>query len=83
MKVIIVLYSKLIQRLIINKVLNDIRDSSDPDIRGLYDAMIHAGKSAIDSAISTNTGIVICVEGVVFHVSAEELIKKYRVSSAI
>jgi hypothetical protein len=66
-----------------SKVINDIRDSSDPDIRGSYDAMIRAGKSAIDLAISTNTGIVICVEGTIVHISAEELIKKYRVSSAI
>jgi hypothetical protein len=59
-----------------NKVINDIRDSSDPDIRGSYDAMIRAGQSAIDLAIQTNTAIITMIDGKMVRISAAELIKQ-------
>ena len=53
----------------------DIRTSSDPDLAGSYAAMQRAARSAEDLAIRTNTGIVVCVDGKEFRLTAQDLIK--------
>lgn len=53
----------------------DIRTSSDPDLAGSYAAMQRAARSAEDLAISTNTGIVVCVDGKDVRLTAQDLIK--------
>jgi len=53
----------------------DIRLSSDPDLAGSYDAMIRAARSAEDIAISTNTSIIVSIDGKKTRLSADDLIK--------
>jgi hypothetical protein len=54
----------------------DIRNSSDPDIAGSYNAMQRAGQAAIDLAIQTNTAIVTTINGKIVRIPAAELIKQ-------
>ena len=54
----------------------DIRNSSDPDIAGSYNAMQRAGQSAIDLAIQTNTAIVTMIDGQIVRIPASELSKQ-------
>ena len=59
----------------------DIRNSSDPDIAGSYNAMQRAGKAAIDLAIQTNTAIVTSINGKIVRIPAAELIKRRQANS--
>lgn len=59
----------------------DIRNSSDPDIAGSYNAMQRAGKAAIDLAIQTNTAIVTSINGELVRIPAAELIKQRQAKS--
>lgn len=59
----------------------DIRNSSDPDIAGSYNAMQRAGEAAIDLAIQTNTAIVTSINGKVIRIHAAELIKQRKANS--
>ena len=51
----------------------DIRTSNDSDLIGSYAAIQRAARSAHDLAITTNTGIVVAVDGKNVTISAEEL----------
>lgn len=62
-------------------IIKDIRNSSDPDIAGSYNAMQRAGKAAIDLAIQTNTAIVTSINGKVVRIPAAELIKQRQANS--
>jgi len=53
----------------------DIRTSTDPDLAGSYAAMERAARSAKDLAITTNTGIVVAVDGKNVELTAADLIK--------
>jgi hypothetical protein len=53
----------------------DIRASSDPDLAGSYAAMMRASRAAEDLAISTNTSIIVSIDGKDVRMTAEELIK--------
>jgi hypothetical protein len=53
--------------------INGIRNSSDPDITGTYNAMQRAGQEVIDLAIQTNTAIVTTVDGKIVRITAAEL----------
>ncbi|MBU3625998.1 hypothetical protein ICN48_07085 [Polynucleobacter sp. JS-Safj-400b-B2] len=53
--------------------VKDIRNSTDPDIAGSYNAMQRAGKAAIDLAIQTNTAIVTVINGKITRIPASEL----------
>lgn len=53
----------------------DIRASSDPDLAGSYAAMMRASRAAEDLAISTNTSIIVSIDGKDVRITAEELIK--------
>jgi hypothetical protein len=55
----------------------DIRSSSDPDLAGSYAAMMRASRAAEDLAISTNTSIIVSIDGKDVRMTAEEL-KKIR-----
>jgi len=59
----------------------DIRNSTDPDIAGSYNAMQRAGKAAVDLAIQTNTAIVTSINGKVVRITAAELVKQRQVNS--
>ena len=61
--------------------INDIRNSTDPDISGSYYAMQRAGQAAIDLAIQTNTAIVTTVDGKIVSITAAELIKQRQLTS--
>jgi len=61
--------------------INDIRNSTDPDISGSYYAMQRAGQAAIDLAIQTNTAIVTTVDGKIVRITAAELIKQRQLTS--
>ena len=61
--------------------INDIRNSTDPDISGSYYAMQRAGQAAIDLAIQTNTAIVTTVDGKIVRITAAELIKQRHLTS--
>ena len=61
--------------------INDIRNSTDPDISGSYYAMQRAGQAAIDLAIQTNTAIVTTVDGKIVRITAAELIKQRQLIS--
>ena len=61
--------------------INDIRNSTDPDISGSYYAMQRAGQAAIDLAIQTNTAIVTTVNGKIVRITAAELIKQRQLTS--
>jgi len=54
----------------------DIRNSTDPDIAGTYNALQRAGKAAIDLAIQTNTAIVTVINGKIIRIPASELLKQ-------
>ncbi|MBU3625864.1 hypothetical protein ICN48_06405 [Polynucleobacter sp. JS-Safj-400b-B2] len=56
--------------------IKDIRNSSDPDIVGSYNAMQRAGQAAIDLAIQTNTAIVSVIDGKIVRTPAAELIRQ-------
>jgi hypothetical protein len=60
----------------------DIRTSNDSDLIGSYAAIQRAARSAHDLAITTNTGIVVVVDGKNVAISAEEL-KLLRVKEDI
>jgi len=60
----------------------DIQTSNDSDLIGSYAAIQRAARSAHDLAISTNTGIVVAVDGKNVTISAEEL-KLLRVKEDI
>lgn len=62
-------------------VINDIRNSPDPDIAGSYYAMQRAGQAAIDLAIQTNTAIVTTVDGKIVRITADELIKQRQLKT--
>lgn len=62
-------------------IINDIRNSADPDIAGSYNAMQRAGQAAIDLAIQTNTAIVTSINGKVVRIPAAELIKQRQANS--
>ena len=53
----------------------DIRASSDPDLAGSYAAMMRASRAAEDLANSTNTSIIVSIDGKDVRMTAEELIK--------
>jgi len=61
--------------------INDIRNSSDPDIAGSYYAMQRAGQAAIDLAIQTNTAIVTTVNVNIVRITVTELIKHKQLTS--
>ena len=60
----------------------DIQTSNDSDLIGSYAAIQRAARSAHDLAITTNTGIVVVVDGKNVTISAEEL-KLLRVKEDI
>jgi len=60
----------------------DIRTSNDSDLIGSYVAIQRAARSAHELAITTNTGIVVVVDGKNVIISAEEL-KLLRVKEDI
>jgi hypothetical protein len=60
----------------------DIRTSNDSDLIGSYAAIKRAARSAHDLAITTNTGIVVVVDGKNVTISAEKL-KLLRVKEDI
>jgi len=62
-------------------IVNDILNSSDPDIVGSYHAMQRAGKAAIDLAIQTNTAIITSINGKAVRIAAAELIKQRQANS--
>ncbi len=53
----------------------DIRTSSDPDLAGSYAAMLRASRAAEDLAISTNTNIIVSIDGKDVRLSAQDLLK--------
>ncbi|WP_353237123.1 hypothetical protein [Limnohabitans sp.] len=53
----------------------DIRTSSDPDLAGSYAAMLRASRAAEDLAISTNTSIIVSIDGKDVRLSAQDLLK--------
>lgn len=53
----------------------DIRTSSDPDLAGSYAAMLRASRAAQDLAISTNTSIIVSIDGKDVRLSAQDLLK--------
>jgi hypothetical protein len=61
----------------------DIRSSSDPDLAGSYAAMMRASRAAEDLAISTNTSIIVSIDGKDVRMTAEELIKKRQAEQVI
>lgn len=61
----------------------DIRSSSDPDLAGSYAAMMRASRAAEDLAISTNTSIIVSIDGKDVRMTAEELIKIRQAEQAI
>ena len=60
----------------------DIRTSNDLDLIGSYAAIKRAARSAHDLGITTNTGIVVVVDGKNVTISAEKL-KLLRVKEDI
>jgi len=61
--------------------INDIRNSTDPDISGSYYAMQHAGQATIDLAIQTNTAIVTTVDSKIVRITTAKLIKQRQLTS--
>lgn len=55
--------------------IKDIPASSDPDLAGSYAAMLRVSRAAQDLAISTNTSILVSIDGKDIRMTAEELIK--------
>lgn len=53
----------------------DIRNSSDPDLAGSFAAIQRAARSAQDLAISTNTSILVSIDGKDVELTAADLIK--------
>ena len=53
----------------------DIRNSSDPDLPGSFAAIQRAARSAQDLAISTNTSILVSIDGKDVELTAADLIK--------
>lgn len=53
----------------------DISQAKNPDMRGSLAAIRRAAQMAREIAIQTNTGIVICRDGKLVHISAAELRK--------
>ena len=53
-----------------------IDEPSDPDLRGAMAALKRAAQRARDIAIQTGTGIVVSENGVLRHISAQELIRE-------
>ncbi|MGF1525857.1 MAG: hypothetical protein ACFCBW_03560 [Candidatus Competibacterales bacterium] len=51
----------------------DISTASDPDLRASWDALQRAGALARQTAVQTNTSIVVIQNGRVVHISASEL----------
>ena len=51
----------------------DISEAKNPDMRGSLAALQRAAEMAREIAIQTNTGIVICRDGEMVHISAAEL----------
>jgi hypothetical protein len=60
----------------------DIQTSNDSDLIGSCAAIQRAARSAHDLAITTNTGIVVVVDGKNVTISADEL-KRLRVKEDI
>jgi hypothetical protein len=60
----------------------DIRTSNDSDLIGSCAAIQRAARSAYDLAITTNTGIVVVVDGKNVTITADEL-KRLRVKEGI
>lgn len=57
------------------KQLNDIANAKDPDLRASLAAMRRAALLARQTAIQTDTSIVVIQDGQLIHVSAQELRK--------
>ena len=53
----------------------DIRTSTDPDLAGSFAAIQRAARSALDLAITTNTSILVSVDGKDVELTAADLIK--------
>ena len=53
----------------------DIRNSSDPDLAGSFADIQRAARSAQDLAISTNTSILVSIDGKDVELTAADLIK--------
>jgi len=53
----------------------DIRTSTDPDLAGSCAAMLRAARSAEDLAISTNTCILVSIDGKDVRLTAQDLLK--------
>lgn len=51
----------------------DISKIKDPMVLDSYNALLRAAELARETAIQTNTGIVISRDGKIIHVSADEL----------
>ena len=51
----------------------DISKIKDPQLLGSISAMLRAAELARETAIQTNTGIVISRDGKITHISADEL----------
>ena len=51
----------------------DISEAKNPDMRGSLAALKRAAEMAREIAIQTNTGIVICRDGEIVRITADEL----------
>ncbi len=54
--------------------MSDLLKAKDPDLASSFIALKRAAKIARETAIQTNTGIVIMRDGKIVHISARELI---------
>ncbi len=59
-----------------------IEEARDPDLRGSLAALKRAAQRARDIAIQTGTGIVVSENGVIRHISAQELIRERELEQA-
>ena len=59
-----------------------IEEARDPDLRGSLTALKRAAQRARDIAIQTGTGIVVRENGVLRHISAQELIRERELEQA-
>lgn len=57
----------------------DISKTKDPDLRASLAAMRRAAKMARETAIQTNTAIVIVQDGKLVHIPAQQLRREARV----
>lgn len=62
--------------------MKDIREAKDPDLRASMEALQRASLLARQTAIQTNTHLVIAKDGQLLRISAEELRQQAKAKDA-